>query len=521
MPDKFKIEADDLRKSCLICVNRGQPVVQHSFRVLLNLSVPWENDEYTRAHTRIGFVVEQAGQYFFTKTSAWPHQLCAGDDDSDYRPRLSVICDSCQTSAWHSRPELTLKKDESSSSSTSSSSFVFEPGTRLHFGFYLCYWPNAGPSETSSSSPQFLEFQFDFSVKDLQLDGWDVIKEDRFDDRSRWLNWKGERLDKDYNLRSITPQQFEISEHCLASIPGAALIYINQEDQVALGEQASRLQMIFSGSTSPRHHSLLQIGFVVQQGSSLKGPSRKRFFSKETFPWPSGKKLNVQLLVNQHTTWLSGFDSKKKEIGTSVVLDGSNESLFFGFYIQLDPDSYAGWKGFLREDNDIKFEVTLFTVIAEYVNHGLEKSIRYGPYLRSRLVPGLTRFIRKSDGGTDEERVFQGLSLDGEILVSNDNGNNVLVTLPAGGGEEWNVERSTYPPCAFYDADAFDGKLELLIFGKRTPRYVSKTFANSGKGPFVKIDFMCFKKNLQELLYIPLLSSLFSLLLFCFSFLLL
>ncbi len=46
----------------------------------------------------------------------------------------------------------------------------------------------------------------------------------------------------------LSPQQFEISFHYLASIEGAALTYINQDNQVLLEELPSRLQMIFCGS---------------------------------------------------------------------------------------------------------------------------------------------------------------------------------------------------------------------------------------------------------------------------------
>ncbi len=218
--NKFvRIEVDALRvapESCLIYVNRDQPVTKHTMRVGLSL-VPWENDdEYTRAHTRIGFVVEQAGQRFFTRPYAWPHQS---------QGPISIALDSCQTtSSWRSRPGPNESSSSFSFSFSSSSSFVFEPGTPLHFGFYLCYWPDSTAAAISCetlSSKQLLTFQFNFylSVEDLQIDGWDVIREDRFDDRSRWLNWKGERLDRDYNMRSDSPQQFKIGAHCLASVP--------------------------------------------------------------------------------------------------------------------------------------------------------------------------------------------------------------------------------------------------------------------------------------------------------------
>ncbi len=520
--NNFVIEAEALRaapESCLIYVNRDQSVVQHSFRVQLSLSFPSREvvDEYTRAHSRIGFVVEQAGQRFFTKPYAWPHRTNTFRD-----PKLSIICDSCQTtSAWRSRPGLSLQSNESPSTS---SSFVFELGTPLHFGCYICYWPNSTaaaaavvPAQTPSSSPMLLKFGFDLSIEELQIDGWNIVMEDRFDDRSRWLNCKGERLDRDYNLRSDTPQQFEISAHCLASTEGAALIYINQDDQVLLGEQASRLQMIFSGWLPIQFKDELRIGFVVQQGSSSKGSSAKWFFSKETFPWPCGiMGGQAQHLVNQHTTWLSALDSNEEEIGSSVVLGESNEPLFFGFYIQLHPDTIDTWKAKYRPKRiDIKFEVTWFKVVAEYVDHGLEQSITHsGIFLRSRLVPGLTRFIRKS-GQTTENRVFLGLSLDGEILVSHDDddGNNgLMMTLPAAGGgsdEKWKVEQSTYPPCAFYDADAFVDKPELLskIFGKRKPRHVYsyKTFA--GKRPSVKLMLYA-QEEIKKFCISSLLSSL-------------
>ncbi len=289
--DNFEIEADALRaspESCLIYVKRDQrPIVQHSFRVLLKFSLPREVDEYTRAHSRIGFVVEQAGQRFFTKPYAWPPHRSIFFGPS---PELSVICDSCRTtSAWHSRPGLSFQSNGSSSSSTSSS-FVFEPGTRLHFGCYICYWPNtntnsgaAVPSETSFSSLQLLKFHFQFNIDELQIDGWDVVREDQFDDLSRWLSWKGERLDRDYNLSSITPQQFEIGAHYLASIEGAALIYINQDNPVLLGEQASRLQMIFSGGYHVNSKMNCGLGLLCskvlrkvhhqQSGSSPNRPS--------------------------------------------------------------------------------------------------------------------------------------------------------------------------------------------------------------------------------------------------------
>ncbi len=474
--DNFKIEAGALRaspESCLIYVNRGQSVVQ-PFRVKLKFSLPWEVDEYTRAHSRIGFVMEQAGQRFFTEPSAWPHRTNAFDAS----PSLSVICDSCQTTcSWRSRPGLSLQSNEPSSSS--SPSFVFEPGTPLHFGCYLCYWPIS--TDAALPLPQLLTFQFEFSVDELQIDGWDVIMENRFDDLSRWFNSK---FEKNNNLSAPSPQQLEIKYRSQSDI--LPLVYINQEDQVALGEQASRLQMIFSGSFSSERHDpkdILRIGFVVQQGSP-NGPSLKRFFSKKTFLWTSKTECRAQLLVNQHTTWLSALDSKEEGIGTSVVLDGSNQPLFFGFYIHFRVNCAPIFN----------FGVALFKVVAEYVDHGLEQSITHcSTFLRSRLVPGRTRFIRKSGGGTDEKRVFQGLSLDGEILVSyNADDSSELMTLPAAGGgdEKWEVEQSTYPPCAFYDAEAFEDKPELLskIFGKGTPRYVSKTLANSGKEPSGQID---------------------------------
>ncbi len=226
--------------------------------------------------------------------------------------------------------------------------------------------------------------------------------------------------------------------------------------------------MTFHGSYDPPripNRGPLRIGFVMQQGSS-KGLSLKRFFSKETFPWLPGQKYCIQHLVNQHTKWLSELDSKeeKEEIRTLVMLDGSNQSLSFGFYIQLHPGASSYWNSFISTSGlppkksiffDFKFEVTLFKVIAEYVDHRLGTSITdSGTYLRPCLVPGLTRFIRKS-GRTTESR-FRSLSLDGEILISHDDG-------IGDGDEEWKVERSTYPPCPLCDAD----ELLVKIFGKR------------------------------------------------------
>ncbi len=94
----FKIEADALRaapESCFIYINRDRPFVKHSFRIELSL-LPGKTDEHTRAHTRLGFVVEQSGQRFFTKPYVWS-------------PPISITLDSCQTtSSWRSRPGLVV-----------------------------------------------------------------------------------------------------------------------------------------------------------------------------------------------------------------------------------------------------------------------------------------------------------------------------------------------------------------------------------------------------------------------------
>ncbi len=206
---------------------------------------------------------------------------------------------------------------------------------------------------------------------------------------------------------------------------------------------------MFRGSSS---HST--IGFVVQQGCAPKTKSPKRFFSKETFPWPGTDKYCVHLVDNQ-IAWLVSTADPKKE--SPLELNGSNLPLFFGFYIksqrlksQHDPKS-------VKLFPKICFKVSSFGAVAEYVDHELEESMKDSEmYLPSRLVPGLTCFTHD---GTEEKPVFHGFSLEGEIQ------DKYSRTLPA---DKWKVDPSTYPPRPFYDAEEFkDNDLIHAIFGKR------------------------------------------------------
>ncbi len=113
---------------------------------------------------------------------------------------LKVTCDSCKPKTeWFSR--LGSPSNESSSSLNESGSnaplFAFDgSGTPLFVGFYLLLL------NCKSTAP--CKFRFDtFLVlqREMPIDGWDIVQEDKFRLRQNWINSDKEELEFELRQR--------------------------------------------------------------------------------------------------------------------------------------------------------------------------------------------------------------------------------------------------------------------------------------------------------------------------------
>ncbi len=247
---------------------------------------------------------------------------------------------------------------------------------------------------------------------------------------------------------------------------GGALIYLKED--VSLIDGASRVH--FNLYCSLLNPSKIGIKFVVKRGSDL--------FYTSLLEWSNWNIIqHIQYIWHAKSILHPRPDTTQQ---CSLDPEIRGEPLQFGFCIVLPKDTDTRKQSDPISHDGKKLEFSLRTFMVDAENQcRLEKRVGRSLFMKSRYVPGFTRFT-----SGNSTVVFRGLTLKGDIMVSKlkpneedeeiDNKMELLLvdgTWSVDGEmssveDPWVMDTARYPSCAFYDEQHhITPELGLKVFG--------------------------------------------------------
>ncbi len=295
------------------------------------------------------------------------------------------------------------------------------------------------------------------------------------DTTSIW--WRVLEDDTFTHLTDLSDNRHKLSNHRYINLKlseflslGGALVHLNKD--VTFIDAAPRVQFKLDLSAESKIETGCQ--FVVKQGSRLFFSPLQKCTDDDYF----------QYIWDVNSIWYSKrYTTSTVRMRERIDPEIRSEPLQFGFCIVLQKGK-DGWKQSELESDQTSVYIALeaFTVDAES-KCKLEKRVGSSLFMKSRFVPGFTRFT-----SGNSTVVFRGLTLEGDIMVSKlkrksshkedeemDNKLELLLVDGTWSVDEgtssvegpWVMDTSRYPSCAFYDDEQHHITLELRqkIFG--------------------------------------------------------